>query len=102
MAVQLILGNSGVGKTKNIYNQLIEGSIRDFNRTFVIIVPEQFTLQTQQEIIRMHKNKGIINIEVLSFGRLAHRIYDDLKVADKKMLNDSGKSMVIRKIRPFS
>lgn len=98
MALELILGNSGVGKTHYIYQQLIKKSIEDSDAPLILIVPEQFTMQTQQELIRLNPRKGIMNIEVLSFGRLAYRIYNDLAIADMKLLKDTGKSMVIRKL----
>lgn len=98
MALEFILGNSGVGKTHHIYNQLIEQSIKDTNTPLILIVPEQFTLQTQQEIIQLHPRKGIMNIEVLSFGRLAYRICNDLSMANMALLKETGKSMVIRKL----
>lgn len=98
MALELIFGNSGVGKTHHIYNELIKKSMEDTSTPLILIVPEQFTLQTQQEIISLHPRKGIMNIEVLSFGRLAYRIYNDLSIANMAMLKETGKSMVIRKL----
>jgi ATP-dependent helicase/nuclease subunit B len=68
------------------------------NDTIIIIVPEQFTLQAQKDIINMNKAKGIMNIEVLSFQRLAYRIIDDLKINGRALLKDTGKGMIIRKI----
>lgn len=41
---------------------------------YLVIVPEQFTMQTQQDLCILHPNHGIMNIDVLSFGRMAHRI----------------------------
>lgn len=98
MSLQLILGSSGSGKTYYTYQSMINQSIKESGSSILLIVPEQFTLQTQQDIINMHPRKGIMNIEVLSFQRLAFRIYDDLAIANKTMLKDTGKSMAIRKI----
>ncbi|PKM95506.1 MAG: helicase-exonuclease AddAB subunit AddB [Firmicutes bacterium HGW-Firmicutes-1] len=98
MGLQFILGSSGAGKTHYIHNLMIEKSLIETSSPFLVIVPEQFTLQTQQDFIQLHPRKGIMNIEVLSFGRLAYRIYDDLALANKTLLKETGKSMVIRKI----
>ncbi|MFR7393876.1 MAG: hypothetical protein ACLUTA_00475 [Blautia wexlerae] len=38
-----------------------------------MIVPEQFTMQTQKTLVEMHPGEGILNIDVLSFERLAYR-----------------------------
>ena len=39
---------------------------------FFIPVPDQFTMQTQKDLVGLHDRKGIMNIDVLSFGRLTH------------------------------
>lgn len=97
MSFQFILGSSGSGKTEYIYNSIIEKS-NETDETIIILVPEQFTLQTQQDIVNINKAKGIMNIEVLSFQRLAYRIFDDLQVNGRALLKETGKSMIIRKI----
>ena len=38
-------------------------------RQYLVLVPEQFTMQTQKELVEMHPQKGIMNIDVLSFQR---------------------------------
>ncbi|MFI3171254.1 MAG: helicase-exonuclease AddAB subunit AddB [Eubacteriales bacterium] len=98
MSLQLILGNSGAGKTHYLYERVIEESIANPNRNYLIIVPEQFTMQTQKELVMRHPRNGIMNIDVLSFGRLAHRIYEEVGKPYETMLDDEGKNLVIRKI----
>jgi ATP-dependent helicase/nuclease subunit B len=44
----------------------------------MIIVPEQFTLQTQKELVSLHPGHSVMNIEVLSFDRLAYRVFDEM------------------------
>ena len=34
---------------------------------YIILVPEQFTMQTQKELVLRHPRHGIMNIDVLSF-----------------------------------
>ena len=41
---------------------------------------------------------GMLNIDVVSFGRLAYRIFDELHMKDMLILEDIGKSMVLRKV----
>ncbi|MDF2586478.1 MAG: addB, partial [Anaerocolumna sp.] len=98
MSLQLVLGRSGSGKSYKLYKEIIEKSLQYENTNYLVIVPEQFTLQTQKDIVRMHPNKGTMNIDILSFMRLAYRIFDEVGGNDKPVLEDTGKSMVLRKV----
>jgi ATP-dependent helicase/nuclease subunit B len=98
MALGFIIGGSGSGKTYKCYEEIIEYSLKDGKKNLILLVPEQFTLQTQKDIVRQHPNNGIINIEVLSFQRLAYRVFDEVGGTTKKVLEETGKSMVIRKV----
>lgn len=98
MSLQLILGNSGAGKTHLLYQQVINQSIEYPDRNFLVIVPEQYTMQTQKELVERHPRGGILNIDVLSFGRLAHRIFSELGITQGVVLDDEGKNLILRKI----
>lgn len=63
MALQLILGNSGAGKSHYIFQKIIEESEACPDRQFLVIVPEQFTMQTQKDIVTLHPDHGTMNIE---------------------------------------
>ena len=97
MALQLIYGNSGSGKSTYIYEKVIQMAQADRRRNFYVIVPEQFTMQTQRELVRRSKNHVIVNIDVVSFERLAYRIFDELGIQNTVM-EETGKSLVLRKI----
>lgn len=98
MGLRLILGGSGSGKSSHIYNKVIEASIAYPEKNFMIIVPEQYTMQIQKTIVRLHPDHGVMNVDILSFNRLAHRIFDELGSVDRTVLEDIGKSMVIRRV----
>lgn len=42
-----------------------------------MIVPEQFTMQTQKDMIRISPGHGIMNVDVQSFVRLAFRVFSE-------------------------
>lgn len=69
MSLQLIAGNSGSGKSHYIYEKIIRESVEHPERNYLMIVPEQFTMQTEKELVSLHPRKGILNIDVLSFNR---------------------------------
>lgn len=98
MSLQLILGGSGSGKTTFLYDKIIHESICHPEQLYFIIVPEQFTMQTQKDIVTRHPHHGTMNIDIVSFQRLAYRIFEELAVEQLKVLDDMGKSMVLRKV----
>ena len=98
MSLQFIFGNSGSGKSYCLYKSIIEESIRHPKKNYLVLVPEQFTMQTQKDLCLMHPRGGIMNIDVLSFGRLAHRIFEEVGQDDRPVLDDEGKNLILRKI----
>lgn len=98
MSLQFILGGSGSGKTYYLYRELIRRSIEEPETNYFAIVPEQFTMQTQKEIVSLHPKHGVMNIDIVSFQRLAYRIFEELAVVNPQVLDDMGKSMVLRKV----
>lgn len=98
MALQFYFGGSGAGKSRKLHEDIIEASRREPKRNFLLIVPDQFTMQTQMDLVLEHPNRGIMNIDVLSFGRLTHRILEEVGYEDMPVLDDTGKSLILRKI----
>ena len=97
MSLQLILGNSGSGKSYELYKHIITASVQSPGTRFLVIVPEQFTMQTQKELVRLHPRKGILNIDILSFQRLAHRIFEEVGADRRTVLEDTGKTRGVRR-----
>lgn len=98
MSLQFYFGGSGAGKSKRLYDQITVRSLQEPERDFLIIVPDQFTMQTQKELVENKNGRGgIRNIDVLSFGRLSHRIFEETGGNEKPVLDDTGKSLVLRK-----
>ena len=98
MSLQFVLGGSGSGKSTYVYEQVIERSIKEENKRFFILVPDQFTMQTQMELVNRHPRGGILNIDVLSFSRLAYKISEETGGGEVSVLDDTGKSLVLRKV----
>lgn len=98
MALQFIFGGAGAGKSYYLYNKIIQQSIENPKKQYLILVPEQFTMQTQKELVTMHPRKGICNIDVLSFERLAFRVLTEMGESQRVLLEETGKSMVLRRV----
>ena len=98
MSLQFIMGPSGSGKSHYLYQWVTLEASAHPEKKYIVLVPEQFTMQTQKDLVMTSPNKGILNIEVLSFNRLAHRILEETGENSRMILNDVGKNFVIRKV----
>lgn len=98
MSLRFCFGASGSGKSYHIYSDIIKRSMEEPQRNFLIVVPDQFTMQTQKELVTMHERGGIMNIDVLSFGRLSHRIFEEVGGDSLPVLDDTGKSLVLQRV----
>ena len=98
MSLRYYMGPSGSGKSTELYKEIITRSGCENQKNFLVVVPDQFTMQTQKDMVLAHPKGGIMNIDVLSFGRLAHRIFEEVGGNDKPVLDDTGKSLILRKL----
>lgn len=98
MPLQFVFGPSGSGKSTYLYKRVIKESMLHPKQNYIVLVPEQFTMQTQKDLVSMHPGKGIMNIDVLSFGRLAFRVFEETGGAAFPVLDDEGKNLILRKI----
>ena len=98
MPLKFVFGPSGSGKSYQLYHQIIEESMAHPERSYIVLVPEQFTMQTQKDLVMLHPRKGIMNIDVLSFGRLAYRVFEETGGGLLPVLDDEGKNLILRKI----
>lgn len=98
MSVQFIIGGSGSGKTEYLYRYLTREAELHPTKNYLVLVPEQFTLQTQRKLVELSSHKAIMNVDVLSFQRLAYRVFDDLGMANIQILEETGKNLALRRV----
>lgn len=98
MALQFILGSAGSGKSRILYEKMIQKSKEMKDKNIVAIVPEQFSMEAQKEILTLHDKHGSFNIEVTSFNRLAYSIFEEQGIAGFDIMDDLGKTLIMRKV----
>ena len=98
MSLKLILGPSGCGKSRRLFETALEDAAQNPGRQHIILVPEQFTMQTQQSLCSLSQSGGILNIDILSFSRLAVRVFEETGVRRKTLLKETGKTLLLRLI----
>ena len=63
-----------------------------------MLVPEQASTEAEKQIVRLHPDHATDNIEVLSFNRLAYRIFEELGIKNPEVIDDITKAMILRRV----
>ncbi len=98
MALQFIIGKAGAGKSYRMHQMMIEAAGQKENENFIAVVPEQYSLETQKEILEQQEKHGSFNIEVTSFYRLAYAVFEEQGYTGFQVMDDLGKTLVMRKV----
>lgn len=98
MSLQFIFGRAGSGKSYHCFNQMKSKILEDNSKKYVLLVPEQYTFQAENDLIKILKTGGILKTEVLSFRRMAYRVLNDVGGITYPHIHPAGKSMIIYNI----
>lgn len=97
--MKIITGRAKTGKTKYIYDEIKVQLDKDTDRNLILLVPDLMTYEVEYDIIERLNLDGIMNLEVLSFKRLVHRIIDELGGRnDLSDIDSLGKVMLLKGI----
>ena len=97
-SIRLVLGGSGYGKTTYVLDKAISEAGEHINNNYIIVVPEQFTMETQKAVVDRHSNHGVLNIDIVSFNRLAFRVFEELGISNLSILDDTGKTLILKRV----
>ncbi|MCD7922348.1 MAG: PD-(D/E)XK nuclease family protein [Clostridiales bacterium] len=97
MALYFLYGNSGNGKSEYIFQKTADMAEQSPYQRYFVVVPEQFTMRAQQSLVAHTRNQVILNVDVVSFDRLAYRVFDELGI-HRTVMEETGKSLVLRRI----
>ena len=95
MSLRCILGPAASGKTRRCLDEITAAF--PTGKTLVYLVPEQFSLQSELELAEL-AGKAVTRAQVLSFNRLSYRVFNEAGFPGIKVLDECGKSMLLRKI----
>lgn len=98
MSLRFVLGASGSGKSSSMYQWVVRQAVENPDRQYLVLVPDQYTMQIQKQMVTLHQGHAILNIDVLSFGRLYHRVMEELGGDRLTPLDDTGKNLILRKL----
>lgn len=98
MAVRLITGRAGSGKTYWCQSRVCQELAKDLNGAprLIMLVPEQAALQMERGLLTMSPAPTLGRCEVLSFRRLAHRILNEAGGDAPAILSPTGRLLALR------
>lgn len=99
MSLQFIFGRSGSGKSTYCLEKIKERLQNlDEDKKLIYLVPEQFTLQADRNLVEVIGERGVHKVQVLSFTRLAYIVLSQVGGITRLHMNSSGKNMLLYKI----
>ena len=97
--IKFVLGPSGCGKTAELLEDMKQTAAkRRFGEKGLLcyLVPEQFSLHSEKMLLS--SKEAAMDIQVLSFNRLAYRLFASIGGPSGKLVGEIGKQMIVRKI----
>lgn len=98
MGIRFVFGRAGSGKSYYCLNQIKKKLTNDKNNKLIMLVPDQYTFQTEKKLLEYVGEKALLRAEVLSFKRMATRVFDKCGGRAINIIEDSGKNMLIYKL----
>ena len=97
--IRIVYGKAKCGKTHQIYSEIHEAAQKASQKGLLyLIVPEQYTLEAEKQLIEHSQSDGFIGIEVVSFKRLAHKVFSEIGQPEGVRISEIGKIMMLRRL----
>jgi ATP-dependent helicase/nuclease subunit B len=97
MPVRFVLGRAGTGKTRHCCDALLAELARGDERRLLLLVPEQAAFQMERALAQRAPGGGYTRAEVLSFSRLARRVFDQTG-GEPETLSPEARSLALRAV----
>jgi len=98
MSLRFVYGRAGCGKTRFCLEEIKNRIESGHSGRLYLLVPEQYTYQAEKDLIDMLESGGILKNEVLSFRRLAYRVFNEVGGITYPHIHPAGKSMILYRI----
>lgn len=96
MGLRFIYGTAGTGKSEFCFNE-IKNNIKNKEKIY-IITPEQFSYSAEKKLLEEININASVNAEVISFNRIANRVFTEVGGANEVLISKSSKAMLIYSI----
>ncbi|SHH90742.1 helicase-exonuclease AddAB subunit AddB [Clostridium grantii] len=96
MGLRFVFGRAGFGKSSFAMNSIKENLHKD--KQLYLLVPDQFSYTAEKTMVKEIGGTGIINADVLTFKRIARKVFSEVGGNSKDRIMNSGKNMLIYSI----
>lgn len=98
MSLRFIYGRAGSGKSNYCLHSIKKRIEEDVKRPLILLVPEQFSFQAEKNLVEALEERTNFKVQVLSFKRMAYKVFNEVGGITAKHMNESGKSMLLYNI----
>lgn len=95
MGLRIIYGRGGSGKTTTVFNEIRERI--GAGQKVIILVPEQYTFRTEQNVLQKLPVSSLLQVSILSFNSLVRKVLNTVGGATHNLISDTGKVMLLSK-----
>jgi ATP-dependent helicase/nuclease subunit B len=96
--LKILIGEAKTGKSYRVYEELIAAVQAGRGHECMLIVPEQFTLEAEKQLLEQGALNGFVGLEVLSLKRLTHFVFDELGSPRETVITALGQMMLLKQI----
>lgn len=98
MSLRFIYGRAGSGKSTFCLGDIKKKIEKGASTPLILLVPEQFSFQAEKNVLKYLGEKGAFLVQVMSFSRMAQRVFSETGGLARKHMNTAGRSMLIYSI----
>ena len=92
--LRFVFGRNGSGKTEYV-RKLLSEKLLAGEKGLILIVPEQFSFETERAMLEKVGPKNMLNLEILSFSRLAETVLSQFAPGDKPKIDDGTRAVLM-------
>ncbi len=99
MSLRFIYGRAGSGKSYYCLHDIQTKLSTNHDSPLILLVPEQFTLQAERNLVNtIQTSERLYRAEVLSFRRLAYRVFNEVGGITRQHIHPAGRCMLLYRI----
>ena len=93
--MKLIYGRAGTGKSEYVFKDIKNKIDQGIKNKIYIITPEQFSFTAEKTLLEKFESGSSMQVEVLSFERMAYRVINECISDSYFQLEKSSKAMIV-------